>query len=57
MHVGAISSVSRIGRGPAGSGALAVDMESAQLAAAGSPFAVCRAIVDTVDHPLWQLGT
>ncbi|PZS37847.1 MAG: 4-hydroxy-3-methylbut-2-enyl diphosphate reductase [Pseudonocardiales bacterium] len=57
VHVGAISSVSRIGRGVPGSGALAVDMESAQLAAAGSPFAVVRAIVDTVDHPLWQLGT
>jgi 4-hydroxy-3-methylbut-2-en-1-yl diphosphate reductase len=58
VHVGAITSVSRIGGGgAAGSGALAVDMESFQLAAAGSPFAVVRAIVDTVDHPLWRLGT
>jgi 4-hydroxy-3-methylbut-2-enyl diphosphate reductase len=57
VHVGAISSVSRIGGGTAGSDALAVDMESAQLAAAGTPFAVIRAIVDTPDHPLWQLGT
>jgi 4-hydroxy-3-methylbut-2-enyl diphosphate reductase len=57
VHTGPIQSVSRIGRGLAGNGALAVDMESAQLAAAGSPFAVVRAIVDTPDHPLWQLGT
>jgi len=57
VHTGAISSVSRIGGGLAGSDALAVDMESAQLAAAGTPFAVVRAIVDTPDHPLWQLGT
>ena len=57
VHTGPIRSVSRIGRGLAGNEALAVDMESAQLAAAGSPFAVVRAIVDTPDHPLWQLGT
>ncbi|MGH3526233.1 MAG: 4-hydroxy-3-methylbut-2-enyl diphosphate reductase [Pseudonocardiaceae bacterium] len=57
VHTGAISSVSRIGGGIAGSDALAVDMESAQLAAAGAPFAVVRIIVDTPDHPLWQLGT
>ena len=57
VHTGAISSVSRIGCGLAGSDALAVDMESAQLAAAGTPFAVVRAIVDTPDYPLWQLGT
>jgi 4-hydroxy-3-methylbut-2-enyl diphosphate reductase len=57
VHVGAISSVARIGGVLAGSGALAVDMESAQLSAAGTPFAVVRAIVDTVEHPLWQLGT
>ncbi|MFZ0875320.1 MAG: 4-hydroxy-3-methylbut-2-enyl diphosphate reductase [Pseudonocardiaceae bacterium] len=50
--------MSRIGGGgAAGSGALAVDMESFQLAAAGSPFAVVRTIVDTVDHPLWRFGT
>ncbi|MGB9282296.1 MAG: 4-hydroxy-3-methylbut-2-enyl diphosphate reductase [Pseudonocardiaceae bacterium] len=57
VHTGAINSVSRIGHSLPGSDALAVDMESAQLAAAGSPFAVVRTIVDTVDHPLWQLGT
>jgi len=58
VHTGPIRSVSRIGgAGTASSDALAVDMESAQLAAAGSPFAVGRAIVDTPDHPLWQLGT
>ena len=57
VHVGPICSVSRIGDAPAGSGALAVDMESLQLTTAGSPFAVVRTIVDTVDHPLWQLGT
>ncbi len=58
VHTGPIRSVSRIGGGgTASSDALAVDMESAQLAAAGTPFAVVRAIVDTPDHPLWQLGT
>ena len=58
VHTGPIRSVSRIsGAGTAGSDALAVDMESAQLATAGTPFAVVRAIVDTPDHPLWQLGT
>ncbi|HEX5346533.1 MAG TPA: 4-hydroxy-3-methylbut-2-enyl diphosphate reductase, partial [Pseudonocardiaceae bacterium] len=58
VHTGPIRSVSRIGgAGTASSDALAVDMESAQLAAAGTPFAVVRAIVDTPDHPLWQLGT
>ncbi|MGH3852483.1 MAG: hypothetical protein ACRDR6_03105 [Pseudonocardiaceae bacterium] len=57
VHVGPISSVSRIAWAPVSDGALAVDMESAQLAAAGAPFAVVRAIVDTPDHPLWSLGT
>jgi 4-hydroxy-3-methylbut-2-en-1-yl diphosphate reductase len=57
VHLGPVSSVSRIGRVPAGGGALAVDMESAQLAAVGVPFAVVRAIVDTPAHPLWRLGT
>ncbi|MGH3828733.1 MAG: hypothetical protein ACRDQX_16420, partial [Pseudonocardiaceae bacterium] len=57
VHVGAISSVDRISWAPVSDGALAVDMESAQLAAAGAPFAVVRAIVDTPDHPLWSLGT
>jgi 4-hydroxy-3-methylbut-2-enyl diphosphate reductase len=37
--------------------ALAVDMESAQLAPANAPFAVVRAIVDTPEHPLWHPGT
>ncbi|WP_236791200.1 4-hydroxy-3-methylbut-2-enyl diphosphate reductase [Amycolatopsis sp. GM8] len=38
-------------------GALAVDMESAQFAAAAGPVAVVRAIVDTPDRPLWRPGT
>jgi 4-hydroxy-3-methylbut-2-en-1-yl diphosphate reductase len=40
-------------------GALAVDMESAYLAAAsnGRPIAVVRVVVDTADAPLWRLGT
>ena len=43
----------------AATGALAVDMETAQLAeiCAGRPFAVVRAIVDTADAPLLRLGT
>jgi 4-hydroxy-3-methylbut-2-en-1-yl diphosphate reductase len=43
----------------AATGALAVDMETAQLAevCAGRPFAVVRAIVDTADAPLARLGT
>ncbi|MGH3943529.1 MAG: hypothetical protein ACRDRY_01695 [Pseudonocardiaceae bacterium] len=57
VHIGPISSVSRIARAPAMSGALAVDMESAQLAAPNVPFAVVRAIVDSTDHPLWHVGT
>lgn len=57
VHVGAITSVPRISWAPIADGALAVDMESAQLATAGAPFAVVRAIVDTPDHPLWSLGT
>jgi 4-hydroxy-3-methylbut-2-en-1-yl diphosphate reductase len=57
VHIGPISSVSRIGQAPITDDSLAVDMESAQLAAAGIPFAVARAIVDTPDHPLWRLGT
>ncbi|MDQ2882980.1 MAG: 4-hydroxy-3-methylbut-2-enyl diphosphate reductase, partial [Actinomycetota bacterium] len=62
VHVGSIQSVAHISGLPGARGwvdgdPLAVDMESAQLAAAGSPFAVVRTIVDTVDHPLWQLGT
>jgi hypothetical protein len=57
VHIGPIRSVSRIARAPVADGSLAVDMESAQLAGAGVPFAVVRAIVDTIDHPLWQVGT
>lgn len=57
VHVGAVRSVPRISWVPVADGALAVDMESAQLAAAGSPFAVVRAVVDTPDHPLWHLAT
>ncbi|GAB3363486.1 4-hydroxy-3-methylbut-2-enyl diphosphate reductase [Amycolatopsis echigonensis] len=41
----------------ASSGALAVDMESAWLAASGEPFAVVRAIVDTVGEPLLHPST
>ena len=42
-----------------GAGALAVDTESAWLApaAAGGPFAVVRAVVDTADMPLLRPGT
>ncbi|MEV6898587.1 4-hydroxy-3-methylbut-2-enyl diphosphate reductase [Amycolatopsis sp. NPDC051372] len=41
----------------ASSGALAVDMESHRLAAAGQPFAVVRSIVDTVGAPLVRPAT
>ncbi|WIX77606.1 4-hydroxy-3-methylbut-2-enyl diphosphate reductase [Amycolatopsis carbonis] len=41
----------------ASSGALAVDMESHRLAAAGQPFAVVRSIADTVGAPLVWPGT
>jgi 4-hydroxy-3-methylbut-2-enyl diphosphate reductase len=41
----------------AGTGALAVDMESAFLAPPTGPYAVLRTIVDTPDHPLWRPGT
>jgi hypothetical protein len=57
VHVGPISSVSRIVRLIPRAGSLAVDMESAPLAATGVPFAVVRAIVDTPDQPLWRVGT
>jgi 4-hydroxy-3-methylbut-2-en-1-yl diphosphate reductase len=63
-RVGPVFSSRRLVDGPArrelgGSGALAVDMESAALAVgvAGRPFAVVRSIVDTVEHPLWRPGT
>jgi 4-hydroxy-3-methylbut-2-en-1-yl diphosphate reductase len=57
VHVGPICSVPRIVRGTIPGGALAIDMESAQLAPVDAPFAVVRAIVDTPDHPLWHIGT
>jgi len=63
VHVGPIVSSPRIAAGRARralavDGALAVDMESAELAVvAGVPFAVVRAIVDSVDHPLHHPGT
>jgi 4-hydroxy-3-methylbut-2-en-1-yl diphosphate reductase len=57
VHVGPICSVPRIAWGPVADGSLAVDMESAQLASPGRPFAVVRAIVDTPDQPLWHIGT
>lgn len=62
-HVGPIVSTSRPATGArrqalAGTGALAVDMESAWLAPPdNSPFAVVRAVVDTADRPLVRPGT
>ena len=67
VHVGPVASVDRPVRGPeraalAGEGALAVDMESAWLAAAavGRPFAVLRIVLDTptreLRRPLATLG-
>lgn len=57
VHLGAISSVPRIAWRPVTDGAIAVDMESAQLAVTDRPCAVVRVIVDTPDHPLWHVGT
>jgi len=64
VHVGPVFSSPHLVDGAArralaAGGALAVDMESATLAAgaAGRPFAAVRSIVDTVDHPLWRPGT
>jgi 4-hydroxy-3-methylbut-2-en-1-yl diphosphate reductase len=60
VHVGPVRSGPRIVRtaGPvAADGSLAVDMESYQLAGAGGPFAVVRSVVDTVEQPLWRMGT
>lgn len=57
VHVGAICSVPRITRKPIAGDALALDMESAQLAPPGVPFGVIRVIVDTPDQPLWRVGT
>jgi 4-hydroxy-3-methylbut-2-en-1-yl diphosphate reductase len=59
VHVGPIASSRSVVDPRDGSwgDALAVDMESAWLAAAGGPFAVVRAIVDTPDAPLLRPGT
>lgn len=64
VHLGPVVSTERPVDGAgrtvlAGTGALAVDMETAQLvsAATGGPFAAVRTIVDTPDHPLWRPGT
>jgi 4-hydroxy-3-methylbut-2-enyl diphosphate reductase len=62
VHVGPIVSSPRpvdgaARRDLAGTGALAVDMESAFLAPPTGPFAVVRTIVDSPDHPLWRPGT
>jgi 4-hydroxy-3-methylbut-2-enyl diphosphate reductase len=62
-HVGPIVSGGLVGgkgrAALAATGALAVDMESGQLAeiCAGRPFVVVRAIVDTADAPLLRVGT
>jgi 4-hydroxy-3-methylbut-2-enyl diphosphate reductase len=62
VHVGPVVSVARLAVGTAraelaATGAIAVDMESAELApgAAGGPFAVVRVIVDTAREPLGRL--
>jgi 4-hydroxy-3-methylbut-2-enyl diphosphate reductase len=64
VHVGPIVSTQRTADGAtrralAATGAIAVDMESAQLAAgaAGRPFGVLRVVVDTPQRPLWRPGT
>jgi 4-hydroxy-3-methylbut-2-enyl diphosphate reductase len=62
VHRGPIVSTERVVTGRdrlelSRSGALAVDMESSQLARPGIPLAVVRSIVDTADHPLLRPGT
>jgi 4-hydroxy-3-methylbut-2-enyl diphosphate reductase len=64
VHVGPVVSTDRVVRGVerdglAAAGALAVDMESADLVASWPlrPLAVVRAIVDTPDKPLLRVGT
>jgi 4-hydroxy-3-methylbut-2-en-1-yl diphosphate reductase len=64
VHVGPVVTSDRIVRGPdraalAATGALAVDMESADLIAPWPrrPIAVVRAIVDTPDSPLLRIST
>lgn len=61
VHIGPIVSSERVVDGAArralsGTGALAVDTESAWLAPAGVPFAAIRSIVDTDADPLWSAG-
>jgi 4-hydroxy-3-methylbut-2-en-1-yl diphosphate reductase len=63
-HLGPIVTTAGIGdrdtrAALAASGALAVDMETAQVVAAcaGRPLAVVRAVVDTADAPLMRIGT
>lgn len=64
IHIGPIVSADHVVRGReraelAASGALAVDMESAELAGAadGVPFAVLRVVVDTPARPLFRPAT
>jgi 4-hydroxy-3-methylbut-2-enyl diphosphate reductase len=64
VHVGPIASSPHVvganeRAALAASGALAVDMESAYVAAASGdrPLVVVRVVVDTADAPLWRLGT
>jgi 4-hydroxy-3-methylbut-2-enyl diphosphate reductase len=64
VHLGPIAASAGIVDGAARallarSGALAVDLESAAFAevAAGRPYAVVRAVVDTAEHPLLRPGT
>ncbi|UKD56275.1 4-hydroxy-3-methylbut-2-enyl diphosphate reductase [Amycolatopsis sp. FU40] len=62
VHLGPVAGSSHVVRereraSLAASGALAVDMESAWLAADGEPFAVVRAIVDTAGAPLFHPST
>jgi 4-hydroxy-3-methylbut-2-enyl diphosphate reductase len=61
VHIGPIVSSARVVDGAArrelsGTGALAVDTESAWLAPSGAPFAAVRSIVDTDEHRLLSLG-
>ncbi|MGY1708752.1 4-hydroxy-3-methylbut-2-enyl diphosphate reductase [Geodermatophilus sp. SYSU D00758] len=62
VHVGAVATATSVVTGRtrtalAAGGALAVDTESALLAAAGDPRAVVRAVVDTPADPLLHPGT
>ncbi|HEX3825913.1 MAG TPA: hypothetical protein VHV82_01460 [Sporichthyaceae bacterium] len=64
VHLGSLAATAQVVHGTvreklAAAGHLAVDMESGALAqlAAGRPFAVVRAVVDTADAPLASPGT